>query len=62
MVNAGDGLHEHPTQGLLDIFTIRERRELEGLHVCLGGDIRHSRVARSNIWGLIKLGAQVTVC
>ena len=62
VVNAGDGIHEHPTQGLLDIFTIRERRDLEGLHVCLVGDIRHSRVARSNIWGLIKLGAQVTVC
>ena len=62
VVNAGDGIHEHPTQGLLDIFTIRERRELAGLHVCLVGDILHSRVARSNIWGLIKLGARVTVC
>ena len=62
VVNAGDGIHEHPTQGLLDIFTIREQRELEGLHVCLVGDILHSRVARSNLWGLRKLGARVTVC
>lgn len=62
VVNAGDGIHEHPTQGLLDIFTIRERRDLGGLHVCLVGDILHSRVARSNIWGLTKLGARVTVC
>jgi aspartate carbamoyltransferase catalytic subunit len=62
VVNAGDGVHEHPTQGLLDIFTIREHRDLAGLHVCLVGDILHSRVARSNIWGLIKLGARVTVC
>ena len=62
MVNAGDGIHEHPTQGLLDIFTIREHQELEGLHVCLVGDILHSRVARSNLWGLRKLGARVTVC
>ena len=62
VVNAGDGIHEHPTQGLLDIFTIREHQELEGLHVCLVGDILHSRVARSNLWGLRKLGARVTVC
>lgn len=62
VVNAGDGIHEHPTQGLLDIFTIREHRRLEGLHVCLVGDILHSRVARSNLWGLRKLGARVTVC
>ncbi len=63
VVNAGDGIHEHPTQGLLDIFTIRERKKkLEGIKVCLVGDILHSRVARSNIWGLIKLGAKVTVC
>ena len=63
VINAGDGIHEHPTQGLLDIFTIRERkRRLEGLQVCLIGDILHSRVARSNIWGLTKLGAKVTVC
>ena len=63
VVNAGDGIHEHPTQGLLDIFTIREKKKtLEGVKVCLVGDILHSRVARSNIWGLIKLGAKVTVC
>jgi aspartate carbamoyltransferase catalytic subunit len=63
VINAGDGIHEHPTQGLLDIFTIRERKkEIKGLSVCLVGDILHSRVARSNIWGLTKLGAKVTVC
>ncbi|MGH7198293.1 MAG: aspartate carbamoyltransferase catalytic subunit [Candidatus Omnitrophota bacterium] len=63
VINAGDGIHEHPTQGLLDIFTIRERKKtLEGVKVCLVGDILHSRVARSNIWGLIKLGAKVRVC
>ncbi len=63
LVNAGDGAHEHPTQGLLDIFTIWERKErVEGLKVVIVGDITHSRVARSNIWGLIKLGADVTVC
>lgn len=63
VVNAGDGIHEHPTQGLLDLFTIRERKKsLEGVRVCLVGDILHSRVARSNIWGLTKLGAKVTVC
>ena len=63
VLNAGDGTHEHPTQGLLDIFTIRERRgTLAGLTVALVGDILHSRVARSNIWGLKKLGARVIVC
>jgi len=63
VVNAGDGIHEHPTQGLLDIFTMKERKKkIEGLRVCLVGDILHSRVARSNIWGLKKLGAKVTVC
>jgi aspartate carbamoyltransferase catalytic subunit len=63
VLNAGDGTHEHPTQGLLDIFTIRERRErIAGLTVALVGDILHSRVARSNIWGLTKLGARVIVC
>ena len=62
VVNAGDGAHEHPTQGLLDIFTMRERLgRIRGLHVGIVGDIAHSRVARSNIHGLIKLGAQVTV-
>ena len=63
ILNAGDGTHEHPTQALLDILTIREHRQsLEGLTVALVGDIRHSRVARSNIWGLTKLGAKVIVC
>ncbi len=63
VINAGDGIHEHPTQGLLDIFTIRERKKnLEGIRVCLVGDILHSRVARSNIWGLKKMGAKITVC
>lgn len=63
VVNAGDGIHEHPTQGLLDLFTIREHKKtLEGVRVCLVGDILHSRVARSNIWGLTKMGAKVTVC
>jgi aspartate carbamoyltransferase catalytic subunit len=63
VVNAGDGPHEHPTQGLLDIFSIRERRgSLQGLTVALVGDIAHSRTARSNIWGLKTLGAHVIVC
>ncbi|NIA22490.1 MAG: aspartate carbamoyltransferase, partial [Anaerolineaceae bacterium] len=57
VVNAGDGTHEHPTQALLDIFTIREAKgRIEGLRVAIVGDISHSRVARSNIWGLTKLG------
>src|SRR5262245_37099531 len=63
ILNAGDGTHEHPTQGLLDIFTIREQRgRIDGLTVALVGDILHSRVARSNIWGLTKLGARVIAC
>jgi aspartate carbamoyltransferase catalytic subunit len=63
VINAGDGAHEHPTQGLLDMFTIRRiKGRLEGLTVGLVGDIAHSRVARSNIHGLIKLGAKVIVC
>src|SRR3954449_2042204 len=63
IVNAGDGAHEHPTQGLLDIFTIRRhKKRIEGLTVGLVGDIAHSRVARSNIHGLLKLGAKVIVC
>jgi aspartate carbamoyltransferase catalytic subunit len=63
VINAGDGRHEHPTQGLLDILTIRDHRgSVEGLRVCIVGDVLHSRVARSNIWGLIKLGADVAVC
>src|SRR5213595_3685305 len=60
VINAGDGAHEHPTQGLLDLYTIRERfGKVEGLKVGNGGDIVKSRVARSNVWGLKKLGAEV---
>jgi len=62
VLNAGDGTHEHPTQALLDMLTIRQRRDIRGLKVALVGDIRHSRVARSNIHGLQKLGAKVIVC
>jgi aspartate carbamoyltransferase catalytic subunit len=63
VINAGDGPHEHPTQGLLDILSIRERLgRIAGLTVALVGDIAHSRTARSNIWGLQKLGAHVIVC
>lgn len=63
VVNAGDGWHEHPTQALLDIFTLAEKKgKIEGLTVTIVGDIAHSRVARSNIWGLTKLGAKVIVC
>jgi len=63
VVNAGDGWHEHPTQALLDIFTLKEKLgRIKGLNVAIVGDIAHSRVARSNIWGLTKLGANVTVC
>jgi aspartate carbamoyltransferase catalytic subunit len=63
VVNAGDGAHEHPTQGLLDIFTLRERwGAFEGRKVVIVGDIAHSRVARSNIHGLVTMGAEVTVC
>ena len=63
ILNAGDGVHEHPTQGLLDIFTIQNGLgRVEGLTVGLVGDIAHSRVARSNIHGLLKLGAHVIVC
>ena len=62
VVNAGDGAHEHPTQALLDLFTIREKKGgFKGLNVSIIGDILHSRVARSNIWGLLKLGANVTI-
>src|SRR5882757_6160620 len=62
VVNAGDGAHEHPTQGLLDLYTIRERfGKIEGLRVAIVGDIGNSRVARSNVWGLTKLGAKVTL-
>ena len=63
VVNAGDGAHEHPTQALLDTFTIRERKgSVAGLNVTILGDILYSRVARSNIWALLKLGAHVTLC
>jgi len=62
VINAGDGQHEHPTQGLIDLFTIRERKgRIEGLNVVIVGDIAHSRVARSNLWGLTRLGANVTL-
>ncbi len=63
VINAGDGKHEHPTQGLLDLLTLRDRfGSIAGLKVAICGDILHSRVARSNIWGLTKLGAEVAVC
>jgi aspartate carbamoyltransferase catalytic subunit len=63
VINAGDGAHEHPTQGLLDMYTLREKfGSLEGLRVCIVGDISHSRVARSNIYGLTTMGATVSVC
>ncbi len=63
IINAGDGEHEHPTQALLDMMTLREKYEtLEGLRVCIVGDILHSRVARSNIFGLKTMGAEVSVC
>jgi aspartate carbamoyltransferase catalytic subunit len=63
VINAGDGTHEHPTQGLLDLLTLRDHfGDLAGRRVCIVGDVLHSRVARSNIWGLQKLGAEVAVC
>lgn len=63
IINAGDGAHEHPTQALLDMYTIREKYgHIEGLKVVIVGDIKHSRVARSNIWGLSSMGAEVAVC
>src|SRR5512136_304729 len=63
VINAGDGAHEHPTQAFLDAFTIREAKgRIEGLKVTILGDVVYSRVARSDIWALTKLGAQVTVC
>ena len=71
IVNAGDGAHEHPTQGLLDAYTIRDHTRkhrgdamsgIDGVRVAIIGDIAHSRVARSNIWALSKLGAHVTLC
>jgi aspartate carbamoyltransferase catalytic subunit len=63
VINAGDGMHEHPTQGLLDLLTLRDHfKRLEGVKVCIVGDVLHSRVARSGIWGLRKMGAEVAVC
>ena len=63
VINAGDGKHEHPTQALLDMLTLRDKfGKIEGLKVAICGDVLHSRVARSNIWGLTKLGAKVAVC
>ena len=63
VINAGDGAHEHPTQGLLDMVTLRDHfGRIEGLKVCIVGDVLHSRVARSNIYGLVALGAKVAVC
>jgi aspartate carbamoyltransferase catalytic subunit len=63
IVNAGDGAHEHPTQALLDMLTVEEKLgTLEGKNVTIIGDIRHSRVARSNLWGMTTMGAHVTLC
>jgi aspartate carbamoyltransferase catalytic subunit len=63
VINAGDGTHEHPTQGLLDLLTLRDHfGRLSGLKVCIVGDVLHSRVARSDIWGLKRMGAEVAVC
>lgn len=63
VLNAGDGCHEHPTQGLLDLLTIREHKQrIAGLNVTIVGDLLHSRVARSGVWGLLKQGANVTLC
>ncbi len=63
VINAGDGAHEHPTQSLLDMYTMKEKKgKIRGLKVSIIGDILHSRVAKSNIWGLSKLGAKVCVC
>jgi len=63
IINAGDGAHEHPTQALLDMLTIREKKgSIKGLRIAIVGDIAHSRVARSNIYGLTKMGADVAIC
>ena len=63
IVNAGDGLNEHPTQALLDMLTMRERYDtFRGLKVAILGDVKHSRVARSNVWGLSKMGAEIRIC
>jgi len=63
VINAGDGWHEHPTQGLLDLKTIQDfKGKIEGLNVCIIGDLLHSRVARSNVFGLLTMGANLTLC
>ena len=63
IINAGDGIHAHPTQALLDLYTVNEKLgRLEGLKIVIVGDVLHSRVARSNIWGFVKMGAQVILC
>jgi aspartate carbamoyltransferase catalytic subunit len=63
IINAGDGIHEHPTQALLDMYSIREKLgKISGLKVCIVGDVAHSRVALSNIFGLKTMGASVSVC
>lgn len=63
IINAGDGAHEHPTQALLDLFTIREKyKKIKGLKVVIVGDVKYSRVARSDIWGFTTMGAKVAVC
>jgi aspartate carbamoyltransferase catalytic subunit len=63
VLNAGDGWHAHPSQGLLDIYTLRSHiGDLKGKRICIVGDVTHSRVARSDIWGLTKMGAEVVVC
>ena len=63
IINAGDGIHEHPTQALLDMYSIREKLgKIEGLKICIVGDVAHSRVALSNIYGLKSMGAKVSVC
>jgi aspartate carbamoyltransferase catalytic subunit len=63
VINAGDGCHEHPTQALLDLFTVKEKfGKIKGIRISIIGDILHSRVARSNIWGFKKLGAEVIIC
>ncbi|HBV96508.1 MAG: aspartate carbamoyltransferase [Peptococcaceae bacterium BICA1-7] len=63
VINAGDGAHEHPTQSLLDMYTVREKKGgIKGLEVAIVGDVLHSRVARSNIWGFTAMGARVRLC
>jgi aspartate carbamoyltransferase catalytic subunit len=63
VINAGDGIHAHPTQALLDLYTVREKLgSIEGLKVVIVGDVLHSRVARSGLWGFAKMGARVTLC